>query len=129
MTPEELRRDEARRRLTVASRDLKAAEILSTTEPSGSTFHSQQTAEKAVKAFLTFHNVFFRKVHDLKELGEQCSAIDPTFVPLMKEAADLTSYAVQFRYVDAPRELDEAEAKHALDIARLVYDRVRALVA
>lgn len=47
----------------------------------------------------------------------------------MQEATDLSGYAVQFRYLDAPREPDEEEAKQALQIAQIVYDRVRALVA
>jgi HEPN domain-containing protein len=69
MTPEELRRDEANRWLASARKDLNAAGILAAAEPTASVFHSQQAAEKAAKAFPAFHNVPFRKVHDLKELG------------------------------------------------------------
>ena len=32
-------------------------------------FHCQQAAEKALKAFLTFHDQPFRKTHDLATLG------------------------------------------------------------
>ena len=77
MTPEELRRDEADRRLVQASKDLNAARALVAVEPSRSVFHSQQGAEKTAKAFLAFHNVVFRKTHDLEELGEQCAALNP----------------------------------------------------
>ena len=128
MTPEELRRHEANRWLARARKHLKAARILAAAEPAASLI-SQPAAEKAAKGFLTFHNVPFRKVHDLKELGGQCSALDPSLTPLMREASDLTGYAVVFRYLDAPREPDETEATGALDVARRLYDQVVALLA
>lgn len=129
MTPEELRRDEANRWLASAAKDLNAARILAAAEPTASVFHSQQAAEKAAKAFLAYHNVSFRKVHDLEELGKQCTALDPSLSPLVREAAGLNEYAVVFRYLDAPREPDEAEAAGALETARRLYDRVCGLLS
>ena len=55
--------------LAQARKDLNAARLLASPEPSRSVFHSQQAAEKAAKAFITFHDVTFRKTHDLNELG------------------------------------------------------------
>ncbi|MGA2726030.1 MAG: HEPN domain-containing protein [Bryobacteraceae bacterium] len=95
----------------------------------GGAFHSQQTAEKAAKAFLTFHDVPFRKTHDLNELGGQCAVLNPSLAPLFKEASDLTDYAVVFRYLDAPREPDESEATVALETAGRVFEEVSALLA
>jgi HEPN domain-containing protein len=129
MTPEELRRDEANRWLASASKDLNAATILVAAEPTASVFHSQQVAEKSAKAFLSYNNISFRKIHDLKELGAQCSLLLPSLLPLMIAASDLNAYAVVFRYLDAPREPDEAEAVGALEIARRLYDQVCALLA
>jgi hypothetical protein len=43
----------------------------------GALFHSQQTAEKALKGFLTWHDIAFRRVH---ELGENRRAV-PTGGP------------------------------------------------
>jgi HEPN domain-containing protein len=85
MTPEQSRRDEACRWLAQAQKDLNAARLLAAPEPSRSVFHSQQAAEKAAKAFLVFHDVPYRKTHDLNELGEQCAALDPSLIPLFKE--------------------------------------------
>jgi HEPN domain-containing protein len=68
MTPEELRRNEAMRWLKQGAKDQNAAQILLEAEPSRSVFHSQQAAEKATKAFLTFHQIAFRKTHDLTDL-------------------------------------------------------------
>jgi hypothetical protein len=40
-------------------------------------FHAQQAAEKALKAWLLWNNVPFRKTHDIKELILQCQGIGP----------------------------------------------------
>jgi hypothetical protein len=45
-------------------------------------------------------------------------------VPPFKAAADLTDYAVLFRYLDAPREPDEGEALAALATALRVFQGV-----
>jgi hypothetical protein len=37
----------------------------------------QQAAEKDTKGFLAWHNVPFRRVHSLEEIGEQCLQIEP----------------------------------------------------
>ena len=128
MTPEESRRDEAARWLTQARKDLHAAHLLVAAEPSRSTFHSQQTAEKAAKAFLTFHDASFRKTHDPNELRGQCAALNSSLALLFKEASDLTDYAVVFRYLDAPREPDESEAMAALEIAGRVLEEINAVM-
>jgi len=36
-------------------------------------FHAQQAAEKSLKGFLAWHDVPFRKTHDLAEIGRQCA--------------------------------------------------------
>jgi HEPN domain-containing protein len=128
MTPAELRRDEAARWLVQARKDLNAARLLASPEPSRSVFHSQQSAEKAGKAFLAFHDIPFRKTHDLTELGAQCAAVDPSLADLFQPASDLTDYAVMFRYLDAPREPDENEALAALDTAWRVLQRISDLL-
>ena len=129
MTPEASRRDEAARWLAQGRKDLHAARLLASAEPSRSCFHSQQAAEKAAKAFLAFHDATFRKTHDLNELGGQCAALNLSLSPLFQEASNLTDYAVVFRYLDAPREPDEDEATAALEIAGRVLEEVSALLA
>ena len=102
MTPDELPRKEAAKWLRQAAKDRNAARVLVVPEPSRSVFHSQQAAEKAVKAFPTFHQIRFRKTHDLTDLGSQCASADPTLEQILQEVADLTDYASAFRYPDAP---------------------------
>ena len=117
MTPGELLRSEAAKWLRQAAKDRNAAHALLEVEPSRSVFHSQQAAEKAVKAFLTFHQIAFRKTHDLTDLGAQCAAADPSLEAVMRQAQELTDYASAFRYPDAPYEPDAAEAALALATA------------
>jgi HEPN domain-containing protein len=117
MTPDELLRDEAAKWLRQAARDRNAAYALVDVEPSRSVFLSQQAAEKAAKAFLTFHQIAFRKTHNLAESGSQCAAADSSLEPILRQAEELTDYASAFRYPDAPYEPDAAEAADALTIA------------
>jgi hypothetical protein len=55
--------------------------------------------------------------------------LNPSLAPLFKEASDLNDYAVVFRYLDAPREPDESEARVALEIATRVFEDVSTLLA
>jgi HEPN domain-containing protein len=85
MTPDELPRREAAKWLRQAAKDRNAARVLLEPEPSRSVFHSQQAAEKAVKAFLTFHQIPFRKTHDLADLGSQCATADSSLGRILRE--------------------------------------------
>lgn len=88
-------------------------------------FHCQQAAEKALKAFLTWHDQPFRKTHDLDTLGQQCKPIDPTLRNLLEDADLLTEYAWAFRYPGSPPEPSEAEVQQA---RRLTNDIVAAIL-
>lgn len=125
MTPDELQRKEAAKWLREAAKDRNAAHALLEVEPSRSVFHSQQLAEKAAKAFLTFRRIAFRKTHDLADLGSQCANADPSLEQLLRAAVRLTGYASAFRYPDAPYEPDAAEAAEALAVAARLCEEVQ----
>jgi HEPN domain-containing protein len=125
MTPDELQRKEAAKWLREAAKDRNAAQALLEIEPSRSVFHSQQLAEKAAKAFLTFHRIAFRKTHDLADLGSQCANVEPSLEPILRQVVKLTDYASAFRYPDAPYEPDAAETAEALTVAAKLCDEVR----
>jgi HEPN domain-containing protein len=58
-----------------AAADLRDADVDLAADPpliGDAVFHCQQAAEKALKAFLAWHDVPFRKTHDLAEVGQQC---------------------------------------------------------
>ncbi len=63
-------------------------------------YHAQQSAEKALKAFLKFHEKEIPKTHNLQYLIKDCFFIDPTFVQLQKEALALNPFSTQTRYPD-----------------------------
>ncbi len=110
-----------------ASRDLDAGEF-ELTAPSPFTehavFHAQQAAEKALKGFLVWHGVPFRKTHSLEELGAQCEAVDGGLRPAIDKAVPLTKYASEYRYPGEPETPPLEEATAALALAREVYDAV-----
>ncbi|WP_438317052.1 HEPN domain-containing protein [Candidatus Caldatribacterium sp. SIUC1] len=89
-------------------------------------FHAQQAGGKALKAFLSWHDVPFRKTHDLSVLGQQCLAIDRTLEDLCWRAAQLTVFAWLFRYPGEVEEPPLGEARGDLALAREVYEAVLA---
>lgn len=69
-------------------------------------YHCQQSAEKALKGFLAYHDLPLERTHDLKRLVQLGSQIHPAFLDLLLDAAALTPYATLYRYPDG---LDESE--------------------
>jgi len=84
-------------------------------------YHCQQCAEKALKAFLIYKDIEPPKIHDLKLLCKMCLDIDGSFADIAVLCAHLTPYGVTVRY---PDELspDETMTKLAIEEARRVYD-------
>jgi len=118
---------ETRSWLVKAASDLRAASHEFTATPpllDDIAFHAQQTVEKALKSFLTWHDRPFRKTHDLVELGQACVEIDPSLEALLRGAAPLTEYAWKFRYPGDPEEPGSDEASAAFALAREVYEAV-----
>jgi HEPN domain-containing protein len=89
-------------------------------------YHCQQAAEKALKAFLVYHEVVFEKMHNLVALVVLCTEIEPGFQILLDAAATLTPYATAFRY---PGEFFESEpelsqVEEALQLAKQIVEVV-----
>lgn len=72
-------------------------------------FHCQQSAEKYLKAFLTFHRKKFPKTHDLNQLIDLCNTIDGSFELIRDLVKYLNPYAVEFRYPGDEASLKEAK--------------------
>ncbi len=77
------------------------------------TFHSHPAAEKALKGFLAWQDIPFRKTHNIDEIGEACLAIDPSLKDMVDEAVPLTEYAWRFRYPGEAEEPSRNEAEAA----------------
>ena len=61
-------------------------------------FHSQQCAEKLLKALLTEEGLAFPRTHDLLRLLENLIPGHPDLELLKDVCSDLTAFAVEFRY-------------------------------
>jgi hypothetical protein len=73
MSPHETLVHETREWLERARADLAAcAALIAAGLPAEALFHAQQCAEKAIKAFLTWHQISFKKTHGLDELKQLC---------------------------------------------------------
>jgi len=128
MGSDDARAEDVRAWLRKAELDLRAAAHEISAAESGLwsdvVFHAQQATEKALKAFLAWHDVPFRKTHNLEEVGRQCVAVDSTLETLADQAAPLTEYAWKFRYPSESEEATREEAEQALATARHVYEAI-----
>ena len=118
---------EARGWLSRAANDLRGADVDLAARPpltGDAAFHCQQAVEKALKAFLAWHDVPFRKTHDLAELGQQCVRVDASLEPVCREAELLTPFAWIFRYPGDLVEPPVEEIRGALALARRLWDAI-----
>jgi len=129
--PDEVQRDLVRQWIEKAEQDLAAAEVLLKAgiglRPVIA-FHSQQAAEKFLKAILVRHQVYFAKTHDLGKLLDQITLYEPVTAADLEESIALTPYGVEVRYPGDAPELLPGEELRAVEIARQVRDAVKALL-
>ena len=126
---DETRKELLRSWLTKAAHDLKNARIVGAAADGPldtAIYHCQQTAEKAVKAFLVHCGIRPEKTHDIRKLTLQAAAHQPRFKDLLDMAARLTPYAWQSRYPDDLTETypTREEFDEALQHAQAIYDFV-----
>lgn len=90
--------------------------------PGMAAYHFQQSAEKLLKALLTYHGRVFEKTHDLASLCKLCVDIAPQFGAMIDRVDRLTDYAVDARYpgVEKPTAADVEEARAIVDEVRQV---------
>jgi HEPN domain-containing protein len=91
----------------------------------GTTFHAQQAVEKYLKAFLVWHQIEFRKTHDIQELLTLTSQVDPELLVIIHEAAELTPYGVEYRYPGDYPDITLNDAVKAITTAHHVRDEIR----
>ncbi len=121
------RLEDTRDWLVKAARDLRAGQVLlATPEPlaDSAAFHAQQAAEKSLKAFLHWHDVPFRKTHELEELVRVCAELDPSLEAVLEPVVDLTPFAWRFRYPGEPQQPEVGEVEDALQRARAAHEAV-----
>ncbi len=118
--------------LDYAHDDLKSAKILFAAEEiivASILFHSQQCAEKALKAYLVHNSVPFKRTHDLVELVNACSDYDLSFIQISDIAAELTPFATESRCPDSRLifpyiPIAELSIQHAQVILEFVIEKI-----
>ncbi len=127
MPHEDLRRQEAAAWLAKAATDLRSGEHALTAAPpliEDALFHCQQAVEKALKAFLAWHDVPFRRTHSIEELGEQCLQVDATLQSLVDSAILVSPYAWLYRYPSIEPAASLDQASEGLSVARRAYQAI-----
>ena len=128
--------DEVHRRLIAgwlakAEDDLCVARLLIAEDNrlyAAGSYHCQQSAEKALKAWLTARNVVFPKTHDLETLLHLCRAGDAGFGAYVTQARALTPLATEFRYPGDLFEPTTEQVKESLRQAIEIFEYVARLV-
>ncbi len=93
------RRVEARRWFQQAHADLEVVRTLrSAGHHATACFHSQQAAEKALKAVLFAQGARVVLEHSVRELARRCEVHDPAFADVAEEAALLDQFYIPTRY-------------------------------
>jgi len=87
-------------------------------------FHSQQAAEKYLKAFLVHHQCEFPKTHDIGQILDLVTTIDQPLAESLRAAADLSPYAVGARYPGDVPDVSRDDAKDAFGLAQAVRDKI-----
>ena len=89
-------------------------------------FHSQQAAEKYLKAILTRHQIEFPKTHELRRLLELLRPADPELSEALIGLKWLEPFGVEIRYPGDRPETLPGDQHRARQLAQLVRDAVMA---
>lgn len=116
--------------------DLKAAkDSLDNKNYEWSCFQSQQSVEKALKAYLYERGYISIVTHSLKELLQECSKFEPSFNSFSHNAKELDMLYIPTRYPNgipgdlAPTEFYEKEdAERCINSAESILKRVKAFL-
>jgi HEPN domain-containing protein len=125
--PEVIKEEFTREWVRKAEIDFKTAGHLCHGGPDfteGTAFHSQQAAEKYLKAFLVWHQIEFQKTHDIEALLRLAGKVDDKIPEILGDTVILTPYGVDYRYPGEYPEVGMSDAERAF----LLADRVRAEV-
>jgi HEPN domain-containing protein len=98
-------------------------------------FHSEQTAQLALKAFLYYRGRRFVNIHSVRVLASECGKEDAQFLAFESYGMFLDRYYLSTRYPDAlpapaiPFEsFTQQEAQQALGYATEIVELVRAQI-
>jgi HEPN domain-containing protein len=92
-----------------------------------SCYHTQQCAEKSLKAYLISKDIDPPHIHDLVELNQLCTAQELSFSNIQHYCVFLNPYGVHTRY---PNELavDDTITKQAIENTKKIFDFCEKLI-
>ena len=114
--------------LRKAETDLELAEHLISqgdTFLNAAAFHSQQSAEKYLKAYLSSNQKVFPKTHDLDQLLDLVESLDKDLADSLRDVIVLTPYGVELRYPGDRPDANLGEAKEALVLAKKAQKAIK----
>jgi len=128
---------EYKRWLRQAEADLKAArDSFADRNFEWSCFQAQQSAEKALKAYLYRRGYTSVITHSLKELIRECTRLEAGFAQTAQAGRTLDMFYIPTRYPNglagelAPTEFyEEEDAKQCLNYAALILETVKKYIA
>ena len=126
-TPEQVKWDFVQQWLNRAHKDLAAGELLlkgAFEDYENVGFHSQQAAEKFIKAFLVCHQIEFSKTHNIALLRQLIASVDPELVKTLAGADALTPYGVEFRYPGDLPSVSRTDGEKAVRLAEQTRDLI-----
>jgi len=85
-------------------------------------YHSQQCAEKSIKAYFAYLDIEIDKTHNLMHLTHRLINIDISFESLKEPAEFLTPYATIFRYPIEQLLPTIIETKKAVDYSEQIFN-------
>jgi HEPN domain-containing protein len=119
---------EARMWMDNAAGDMQVANhLLSTMRPIPVEiigFHSQQAAEKSLKAVLAYNETVIPRTHEITELVNICNTLGACFDIPEAIADTITEYAVKVRYRQETRDFIENDAEFAVKQAEKIINMV-----
>ncbi|ORX22565.1 DNA-binding protein [Thermoanaerobacterium sp. PSU-2] len=127
--------DEYKQWLNYAEDDYKAAnELLKAKLYNVVCFHSQQSIEKYLKAYLIYNGINPPKVHHLITLIRIINKFSDAFDEFIDDVKTVDMYYIPSRYPDAPIGSlpdgmpNENDAKKALEIAYNIRKRIKEII-
>lgn len=124
---EGVRRELVRRWLAKAELDFSAAQELharSSEFHEVVAFHSQQSAEKCLKAVLVAHGIGFPETHHISTLPALIEPVESELARSLSDAARPTPLGVQIRYPDEFPAISPQEEIELLELAARVKSAV-----
>jgi HEPN domain-containing protein len=118
--------------LAVAARDLESAKLLGSSNQNLldiAIYHTQQSAEKAFKAYLSWKGQEIDRTHFLPGLVNSCISFDSEFKKLMDDSVDLNPYSTLYRYPDGDAGPSASETQDAIVKAERILTFVRSKVS